>query len=59
MTTLLSSPSLGRLARLAAIGLLVAGCSSNPDKSDRPENPFKTAQEGPGGAKSPLFAGDL
>ena len=59
MTILLSSPSLGRLARLAAIGLLVAGCSSNPDKSDRPENPFKTAQEGPGGAKSPLSDREL
>ncbi|MDE0855185.1 MAG: outer membrane protein assembly factor BamD [Nevskia sp.] len=59
MTTLLSSPGLGRLARLAAIGLLVAGCSSNPDKADRPENPFKTAQEGPGGAKSPLSDREL
>jgi len=59
MTTLLSLPCLGRLARLAAIGLLVAGCSSNPDKSDRPENPFKTAQEGPGGAKSPLSDREL
>ena len=59
MTTLLSLPCFGRLARLAAIGLLVAGCSSNPDKSDRPENPFKTAQEGPGGAKSPLSDREL
>ena len=63
MTTLLSSPGsslgFGRLARLAAIGLLVAGCSSNPDKADRPENPFKTAQEGPGGAKSPLSDREL
>lgn len=59
MTTLLSSPSLGRLALLAAIGLFVAGCSSNPDKSDRPENPFKTAQEGPGGTKSPLSDREL
>ncbi|WP_051748137.1 outer membrane protein assembly factor BamD [Nevskia soli] len=44
---------------LAAIGLFVAGCSSNPDKSDRPENPFKTAQEGPGGTKSPLSDREL
>ncbi|MDR3414671.1 MAG: outer membrane protein assembly factor BamD [Nevskia sp.] len=58
MRTPLRSPSLGRLARLAAIGLLLAGCSSNPDKVDRPENPFKTA-EGPGGAKSPLSDREL
>jgi len=58
MTTLLSPPHFGRLAQLVAIGLLVAGCSSNPDK-DRPENPFKTAQEGPGGAKSPLSDREL
>lgn len=59
MTILLSSPRLGRLARLAAIGLLAAGCSSNPDKADRPENPFKTAQEGPGGTKSQLSDREL
>ena len=59
MTILLPSPRLGRLARLAAIGLLAAGCSSNPDKADRPENPFKTAQEGPGGAKSQLSDREL
>jgi len=59
MTILLSSPRCARLARLAAIGLLLAGCNSNPARIDRPENPFKTAQEGPGGAKSPLSDHEL
>ena len=59
MTILLSSPRCARLARLAAIGLLLAGCSSSPARIDRPENPFKTAQEGPGGAKSPLSDHEL
>ncbi len=44
---------------MALVGLLVAGCSSSPSKVDRPENPFKTAQEGPGGAKSPLSDREL
>lgn len=41
------------MAVFAAAGLILAGCSSNGDKADRPENPFKTATAGPGG-KNPL-----
>jgi outer membrane protein assembly factor BamD len=59
MTILLSPPRCGYWARLALIGLLVTGCSSSPGRSDRPENPFKTAQEGPGGARSPLSDREL
>ncbi|MBV8062658.1 MAG: outer membrane protein assembly factor BamD [Nevskia sp.] len=57
-----SSPALARpLAVAAAILLAVsaAGCSSNSNRGDRPENPFKTAAEGPGGPKSPLSDREL
>ncbi|MDI3260518.1 MAG: outer membrane protein assembly factor BamD [Sinobacteraceae bacterium] len=47
-------PQIVRTACLAAVGLGLAACSSNPDRVDRPENPFKVAAEGPGGPKSPL-----
>jgi outer membrane protein assembly factor BamD len=58
MTTPFRS-SLGHLACLAVIAVLAAGCSSNKDRSDRPENPFKTATEGPGGTKAPLSDREL
>lgn len=49
------------LLRLVLIAALVAGCSSNPDRdrADRPENPFKTNRDGPGGPKAPQSDKDL
>jgi outer membrane protein assembly factor BamD len=47
-------PLIVRTVCLAAVGLGLGACSSNPDRVDRPENPFKIAAEGPGGPKSPL-----
>jgi outer membrane protein assembly factor BamD len=58
MKTPFRSPVLGRMALLAAAGLLAAGCSSNSNKADRPENPFKTATAGPSG-KAPLSDREL
>ena len=63
MTTPSSSPALPRLAALTAATILMAlsaaGCSSDSSRGDRPENPFKTAAEGPGGTKSPLSDREL
>lgn len=53
MKTPFRSPALGRMALFAAAGLFLAACSSNGDRADRPENPFKTATAGPGG-RNPL-----
>lgn len=58
MTISFSSPHCGRLARLALVAVLLAGCNITPGRSDRPDNPFKTAQEGPG-ARSPLSDQEL
>jgi len=59
----LCSPAPTRSFALAAavvfLGLSAAGCSSNGSREDRPENPFKTAAEGPGGLKSPLSDREL
>ncbi len=46
-------------AAVVFLGLLAAGCSSSGSRDDRPENPFKTAAEGPGGPKSPLSDREL
>jgi outer membrane assembly lipoprotein YfiO len=57
-----SSPAPLRFAAVAAmlsLGLVLAGCSSHGNRDDRPENPFKTAAEGPGGTKSPLSDREL
>ena len=51
--------NLPRLAVAALAALLVAACSSSPGKGDRPENPFKTAAESPGGPQSPLSDREL
>jgi len=47
------------VAAAVFLGLCAAGCSSNGSRDDRPENPFKTAAEGPGGPKSPLSDREL
>ncbi len=44
-----------RLVPLLVVAALITGCSSHPDRdrADRPENPFKTNRDGPGGPKAP------
>lgn len=63
MTLPSSLPAPSRLVAIAATTLLLclsaAGCSSSSSRGDRPENPFKTAAEGPGSAKSPLSDREL
>lgn len=57
-----SSPAPLRCAAVAAmlsLGLALAGCSSHGNRDDRPENPFKTAAEGPGATRSPLSDREL